>query len=287
MSFMSLIPGTQARAKKKFASSMNKIQGSHEVLLEIEWPDGSLSYEPADWIEEFSGYQGANTGLVYFAKGQGRRTKRAWGGAAIVQVFALNAGVISTESAIIAQRRDDEEYMIEVDGDDYKRIHHDGEQYWVPRDYNPESDSLLGRARGDTDDGPSVEDVALDADELDVNDKTLDTAPPNAKIATDGGEPTLDFEYAGECYSLREASDYDPNPINAVDVKALIDYVRASEYDRDDVLMYAALAFFLGAGLIIFTFVLLWLLGQFGGSGSAEIGVGVSTLLPLLGGVGA
>lgn len=258
MSIKAYIPGTQERAKVQLGKALRGVQSGHEVLLEIEWPDGSMSYEPADWIEMFGGYKGANTGLIYFARGQGKRAKNA-SGANLVQVYAPNAGVVSTESALIADKRANEDYRIEVNGEPYKK---DDNGDWV-------------HATAETE-------LVADGGTLDIDDKLLDLCPHGAKVDTSGrGDPEVDFDFAGQAYSLKESSDYDPNPVNALDVKAIIDYVRASETDQVDLIKWAAIGFIGGAGIILFTFFMLWLLGQFGGGGAAQVGVGTGLLMLL------
>lgn len=240
------IPGTHEHARRKFRKYYNRMLGGGEVLLEIEWPDGTLSYEPGEWVELLSAYKSDRTDLYFFARGQGRR-KKTFGGVPVVQVYSDNAAVTSTESALAADRR--EHGNLQVIDEDGETLEKDDNGNW---------------RYSDTD-----EIVATDGGELNVSvdDKVMDLAPPSATIDTTGEEPEVEFDYDGQAYSLKETADYDPNPVSTLDISAVMDYVRAAESDEEEKIKWMIIGVGLGFGLLAFTLVGMWFLGQIEGSG--------------------
>jgi len=99
------IPFTQERRERLFQKVLRKWVGDKDGLANVEWPDGTKSLEPVEVDTD-------NSALVdeqdnrWFFRGLGGESC-SWNGIPVWDVYSANAGVISTEAALIA---DAEEY---------------------------------------------------------------------------------------------------------------------------------------------------------------------------------
>jgi hypothetical protein len=101
----SYIPFTAARRERLFLTILNKWVGDKDGLANVEWPDGTKSLEPVEVDTDNSALVDENDNRWFF-RGLGGESCN-WNGIPVWDVYAGNAGVISTEAALIA---DAEEY---------------------------------------------------------------------------------------------------------------------------------------------------------------------------------
>ena len=118
---------------------------------------------------------------------------------------------------------------------------------------------------------------------------TVDHIDPNA--ISDGGsitslKPTTNrvpnFPVKGQTwdaveYSLRDAAEYDPNPVNEADARKAAEWAELSAWDSGEMLRYIMYGAVGVVAIVAFFVCLLWLLGQIG-DGSTGIKL---TLAPL------
>jgi len=285
MNLSAYIPGSDAWNEARFRKYLNAIQGDGEVLLQIEWPDGSLSYEPGRWRKEYNAYQGMRSEYLFFSRGKGRR-KLDFGANTIVPVYAPNAGLMSTEAIITADRRDAGEYRVvekQENGGvvEYERYH----DKWLPVgedppvvDPNDESADLDSEANGSAvaDGGTTLKTDA----QLGIDDKLLSMAPPSATFNVSDGEVVdLEYDYDGEVKSLKQASDYDPNPVEQDDLRSMMKLIRAGAEDEDEKVQYLLMGIAVGAGGVFLFLIGMWLMNQIGGGGGVSLPLTVAPLL--------
>ena len=101
----SYIPFTAARRERLFLTILNKWVGDKDGLANVEWPDGTKSLEPVEVDTDNSALVDENDNRWFF-RGLGGESCN-WNGIPVWDVYAGNAGVISTEAVLIA---DAEEY---------------------------------------------------------------------------------------------------------------------------------------------------------------------------------
>lgn len=281
------IPGTEERRDRLFGEILAKKCGSYDGLAFVEWEDGSKTIEPVRWDSDNSAIVDEK-GNRWFARGLGAEPKEI-AGVPVWDVFAGNAGIISTEASLIAdaERHQDNVYDVE-----------DGEQ--LPDDVIEEGieDPNQGKTPADVMDSPqspqtpaeanaSAGDVATDGGvEADAEGAVYDLRPPK--------DPKTGERYDGVAISVRDPDYFDPNPVTRSDAKAAVEWAeRAGDVGRDDRLIWLGI----GAGLVIVMWavmtILPWLLSQIGGAigGSGGGGGGQSisflALLAAPGGVSA
>jgi hypothetical protein len=257
MSIAAYIPGTHEHAKRKHVAFTRKLQKGHDVLVELQWSDGTVSFEPGEWKPEFQAVKTVNTELWFFARGEGSR-KHDFGGATIVHVYVPNASLMSVEGTLAAERRDMNAERKVTDSGAVLEQNSAGEWERVDLD-------------GDADPNVAADGGAVDVDQLDVVDKILPMAPPQATVTrTNDGEVDveLEFDYDGEVISWKTASDHDPNPVDQNDLQAVFEHVRNAETDPELALKWAAIGLAAGALGVLGIFTLLWFKGKVdGGSG--------------------
>jgi len=99
------IPFTEARRERLFVTILRKWVGDKDGLANVEWPDGTKSLEPVEVDTDNSALVDENDNRWFF-RGLGGESCN-WNGVPVWDVYAGNAGVISTEATLIA---DAEEY---------------------------------------------------------------------------------------------------------------------------------------------------------------------------------
>lgn len=263
MSLLAYVPGTHEHAKRKHAAYTAKLQKGHDVLCELEWEDGTVSYEPGDWKHEYSAVKTANTDLYFFARGQGSR-KHDFAGATVVNCHVPNTGLISTEAAIAADRRDQGAERKVTESGAVLEQTDDGE--WVRVDGDQDREEVAA-------DGGTV-----DIEQCEIADKLLPMAPPSATVTRyeDGDvDMEVEFDYDGEVMSWKTASDYDPNPVTQNDLQALFETVRNAETDQEMALKWAAVGLGAGVCIVLGIFTLLWLKGKIDGGSGGGVDVAI------------
>lgn len=264
------IPGTEARRNRLFSQILAKKAGDHDGLAFVEWEDGSKTIEPVRWDSDNSAIVD-DKGNRWFARGLGAEPKRL-AGIPVWNVYAGNAGIISTEASLIAdaERHQDNVYDVgageELPDDVVAEGIEDPNGGKTPADVmqGPQGPQTPGEAEADAGDVATDGGVAADAEGA-----VYDLRPPDG--------------YDGVAVSVRDPDYFDPNPVTRSDAKAAVEWAeRAGEASRNERLIWLAIgAGLVGAMWLLMTFVP-WLLGQIGGATSPAGGSTMTGLLPLL-----
>jgi hypothetical protein len=243
------IPFTQARRNRMFALGLQKQLGAHEVLLQVEWPDGSETFKAASWDSEISAWV-TDDGKRWYSKGKGGDARTLLG-VPVVHVTGENAGVVSQTAAKAAMREEHNEFVDE-----------DGNDLDVTQT-NDEGEPVRVKENGD-----GADEVAADGGEVDLH---YDMSPPDDAE----GNTTV-----GEVIDRSLAGLYDPFPVSRRDAdQAVENAINAGKDSREDI-KKVLIGVGIGLGIPTFLFVLVWLLGQLGGDG----GGGAAIALTVLGG---
>lgn len=243
MGIKSYIPFTQARRQRLFAMSLQRQKGKHEVLLQIEYPDGTEQHKPANWNSKINAWETPD-GQRWYSKGQGKADGNL-NGVPIVHVDALNAGVISVEAAKIADREHNYQFC-DADGRALEVVETDEDGAPVTVRY------------ADEDGG---EPMAADGGEIDLH---YDLSPPDG--------------FDGEVIDRQMAGYYDPYPVSRQEADQAVEHAQAATADQAGFLRALLIGFGLGLGSILLFVVLLWLMGQIGGGD----GGGGGTVIPAM-----
>lgn len=244
MGIKSHIPFTQARRQRLFAMSLQKQRGKHEVLLQIEYPDGTEQHKPADWNSDVNCWETPD-GQRWFSKGKGK-ADGVLNGVPIVHVDALNAGVISAEAAKIADREHSYDFVDE-DGRELEVVETDEDGAPVEVRY------------ADDEDG---EPMAADGGEIDLH---YDLGAPEG--------------YAGEVIDRQLAGYYDPFPVSRQEADQAVEHAQAATSDQEGFIKTFLLGFALCLGTIVLLGILVWLMGEVGGG---DGGSGASETIPAM-----
>ena len=268
------IPGTQARRDRLFQTILAKEVGDADGLAIVEWEDGSVTFRPVQWESDLSALIDPESGDMWFARGRGSKPKD-FQGVPVWYVFAGNAGVISTEAALIADQErhgdvvdvgegetmPDELFEMGLEDPNAGRFHEDEADGSVSMDEQPgpiaPGANGQGRALGD---GGTV-DVGSEA-------AVYDLRPPEG--------------FDGVAIDVRDPDDFDPWPVTREDAKAAAEWFERSVDDGTDTWMKGFLV-----GIIV-TVILAgvflggpWLATQIA-SGSGGGGSSLTGSLPLL-----
>lgn len=108
----SYIPFTEARRSRLFTMILHKWVGDKDGLAQVEWPDGTKSLEPVDVDTDNSALVDENDNRWFF-RGLGGDACE-WQGIPVWDVYAGNAGVISTEATLIADAEEYEDRVYDV-----------------------------------------------------------------------------------------------------------------------------------------------------------------------------
>lgn len=104
------IPGTQARRDRLLHEILQKEAAKGDVLVELEYPDGSVSLKPAAWNDEYQMWV-TGDGHPVIPRGEGGGAKQLGRGIPIVRAYAPNAAPVSTEAALIARAEEEGEFV--------------------------------------------------------------------------------------------------------------------------------------------------------------------------------
>lgn len=225
----SLIPFTQARRERLFQQGLRRLQGNAHALAQIHRTDGTISYEPVDWVEEEQCWETTNgEERRYYTRGAGGKPAD-YQGQQIVTVYSPNAGVMSEEWSVTATALENGDVRyVDDGGHELTKISEetvDGEEVLVGE--YPGTDGTQG----------VVEDVLLD----------------------------LPDDYDGYAFSLRSASEYDPAPVDEEDARQAVENARLSEKAGANGAKQLMIGVAIGFGLFAAVIILFWLLGQIGG----------------------
>lgn len=247
MSLKAYIPGTQARRDRLYSLSLQKRLGKHEVLLQLEWPDGTESFRPANWDPEISAWVTDN-GMRFYSVGRGGNANSMLG-VPIVHVDAENAGVVSADAAKAARREDELEY-VDADGRPLEVTQTDDEGEPLKVKYADE---------------PNSEPIAADGGEIELH---YDFGAPNG----------MD----GEVIDRRLAGQYDPFPVSRKEADQAVEHAISAVQDQQQNIKLILIGVAIGVGIPILLIILVWLLGQIGGGGG---GGSVIPMIAAMGGV--
>lgn len=169
-------------------------------------------------------------------------------GVPVLKVYAPNAAAISTEAAITADRLEHGDY--------------------VDVDENGEPIEPVGPA----DNGDRV--AVADGGTTEVADRVFSLIPPDGSQA--------------QAFSLKEASDYDPNPVTEQDLKRAVEFTEIGDNQMNNRLRDGLIGAGAATGLILGIIFFFWLLGQIGGGEGTTIGIGavawygIAAILPAM-----
>ena len=239
MGATAFIPGTTEWHKRRLRNAFPSLANKGDVLVEMEYPDGVVTLEPAVWDIEQEKYTTINSDLDIFCRGEGSTPKSLFG-VPIIRAYAPNAGAISTEAAILADRRDNDEF---VDVDE------DGTPVNAPA-------APDGEAAARTDGGTA---------NAKISDRVVNFLPPDGSDA--------------QVFSLKEASDYDPHPVTQQAVEQAVAYNEIGENQQSDKIKSILIGIAVGVGIPVALWILAWLMGQIGGSGGGGSVVGIGMVL--------
>lgn len=242
----SLIPFTDARRERLAKLGLRKRLGGHEALLQIEYEDGTEIFKPADWSADEGCWVSVDDERFYVA-GEGRSSGALWG-TPVVHVHAAEAGVISAEATLVANR-EDEGRWVDEDGRELEVVE------WGD-DGDPE---LVEYADGgpDAGAGEASEEIAADGG----------TTPMRV-----GEDVSLHFDmeppagYDGEVIPRGKAGYYDPYPVSRQDADTAVAIAENAAHDESKLVRYLLMGLGAGAGIVIVLLIIQWLMGQIGGS---------------------
>lgn len=108
MSVKSIIPGTAEHSQKHAQKYYQRLVKGHDVVLEIEWPDGTVTYDSGDFSVEDDAYV-SSKGLKFFVNGKGSEP-RTLHGVPMVRVSSAVAASVDTSTAIAMGQEEEGEY---------------------------------------------------------------------------------------------------------------------------------------------------------------------------------
>jgi len=266
------IPGTQARRDRLFKQILAKEVGDCDGLAIVEWEDGSVTLKPVIWESDLSMIMDPETNDMWFARGRGGEPKD-FNGLPIWYVFAGNAGVISTESCLIA---DAERWDDVVDVGDGDRVPDELFELGI---HDPNGDRYHGQ---DETDGS----VSMDSGQVGPqvgNGKTVadrGTADVGDNAAIYDLRPPEQFD--GVAIDVRDADDFDPFPVTREDAKAAAEWFERSVDDGTDTWMKGFLVGLVVA--VVLAAIFLggpWLAGQIASGSGSSAGETLNSTLPL------
>lgn len=231
MGLKAYIPGTAARRDRLYGMALQKRLGGAEVLMQVEWPDGTESLKPANYDADIGAWV-TEDGMRWFSKGKGGNANNLMG-VPIIHVDAENAGVVSAEAAKFAQREEDLDYVDE-DGNQLEVVSTDEEGEPKTVSY-PDSDS--------------EQRIAADGGEIELH----------YKMGRDG--------YDGEVINRRKAGLYDPFPVSRKEADQAIEHAIGVGRETGQRIKDLLIGVAVGVGIPILLIILVWLLGQIGGGG--------------------
>jgi hypothetical protein len=229
------VPFTTARRQRLFNIGLQNLANDADALCQMEWQDGKETLHKAEWDQDLEGWELVDVDKRVLPRGRGGDPKLLYG-VPVIRAYSEEAAPISTEAALLARALEEEEY-VEAD-----------------------------------EDGHPTEPVARDEPGEDV----VDATDPDA--VADGGTLTSarstanrvpNFPAAGQTwdaveYSLRDAAEYDPNPVNEADARKAAEWAELSAWDSSEILRYIMYGAGGAVGILALFVILIWFLGQIG-----------------------
>lgn len=269
------IPGFQQRRDRLFQKILAKEMGDCDGIALVEWEDGSVTMRPVIWQSDLSALYDPDSGDMWFARGRGADPKN-FHGIPIWKVFAGNAGVISTEACLIADKErwgevidvgdgeelPDELFELGLNDPNAGRYHDQDEGESSSRDRGPSP--AAQRA------GPEAGRAVSDGGQVEIGDHAaiFDLRPPDG--------------FDGVAIDVRDADDYDPFPVTRSDAKAAAEWFEQSADDGTDTWMKGFIVGLVVA--VILAAIFLggpWLASQIAGGGGGG-GSNLPAALPVL-----
>lgn len=248
-SIAQFIPGTQSRADRLLKKSLRKRAKGADTLVWVEYPDGDVRLKRANWDGELNAWE-TEGGKRFYPRGKGGDPKML-GGAPIIQCHAEDAGVISSEAALISSQLE-EGLVAPVDAEGRvlgPASNGDGSH----------AQQHLAQAAREQADGERSIDWNQFADEEGVD--------PDDLAATDGGRvPVADYVplYDGVEFALSDAVWWDPFPVREEDARQAAEWHEMAGRDEHNLVRYILYGA-VGATVIIGAMIgFIWLLGQVG-----------------------
>lgn len=226
------IPFTEERRNRLYGMSLQKKLGDSEVLMQIEWPDGTITYEPANWQPETSCWI-TQRNKRFYQKGKGRTTYSLMG-VPVVPVAGENAGVVAAEAALVASQELEDEY-VDANGRPLEVVETDSNgdpRYMVYAD-TP---------------------AASDGGAMEV-----------------GKDITLHYKVDGRTISRTDAGLIDPFPVSRQEADQAIEHAIAATTDTAESMKMFFYGLGAGLGIILLFIFFIWLLGQIGGGDGGSI----------------
>lgn len=223
----------------------------HDLVAEVEWTDGRVTYLGADYREEDPTGIRLENGLPMKIVGQGGDPVDI-GGVPVVRCRSDLACPIDGGLAVAMDLEDDGRFEA-VD------------------------------AHGNTvEDGASAEAIQEQATATDggVQEDVVGPATPMTASRSGGGvadhryDPDPPGEYQGWVHSLANAVQYAPHAISPEDLKLAEERGKQSERGAHE-MKVLMMGIGIGVGVIVFFIFIVWLMGQIGGGGGVPIPVGV------------
>lgn len=262
------IPGTQARRDRLFQQILAKEVGNADGLAFVEWEDGSVTLRPVIWESDISALIDPESEDMWFARGRGGDPKD-FQGLQVWYVYAGNAGVISTEACLLADKERYDDVVDVGDGDE------------MP-------DELFELGLQDPNGGRTHE--QLDGS-VAMDEPGPAPAQAGQRVEADGGAAVpaqgavYDLRppegYDGVAIDIRDPDDFDPWPVTREDAKAAAEWYERSADNTTDTWMKG---FIVGIGVtVVLAAIFLggpWLAGVLTGSGAGNPGSNITGVLP-------
>lgn len=230
MALKAYVPFTDARRRRLYSKALHNMKGDAEVLLQIEYPDGTEQFKPANWNANINAWQ-TEDDERWYSKGRGGEPGNLLG-CPIVHVDSQNAGVVSREAAKAA-RREELGHYVDEDGRPIEVVERDEHG-------GPQTVRYVDQDGGES--------IAADGGDVELH---------------------YDFGQ-GEVIDRRLAGYFDPFPVSRQEADQAVAYAESSALDQGEILKMLLIGVGLGAGLIIAFIVILWLMGQIGNGNGAE-----------------
>jgi hypothetical protein len=170
------LPGYRSKYKAKHGQLLKVEYHGHDVVAEVEWSDGTVTYQGADFVVEEDVIQLKN-GLKFAVKGQGGDPVYI-SGVPVVRVKSVHAAPVDTRVAIAMGMEDDGEYA---------RVDESGN---VIEDNIPDK----GYSEGDdlSEQGPDIDGNGHDDEPAQADSGPSPTNPTPTPTVGDGGTATVD-----------------------------------------------------------------------------------------------
>lgn len=192
MGLLNLIPGRRAKWKAKHGQLLKVEYDGHDVVAEVEWSDGTVTYMGADFIVEEDVIQLRNS-LKFVVKGQGGDPVYI-SGVPVVRVKSVHAAPVDTRVAIAMGMEDDGEYA---------RLDENGNviEDNIPDKGYEDGDDLAGQ-------GPDIDGNGHDDEPVQADAGPSPTDPTPTPAVADGGTVSVDDPTAA----------FQPDPGDGVDL---------------------------------------------------------------------